>query len=475
MELSYTDWFKKIIEFFLNAFLFFAVISTVYVFTYPFGENIKIIAFLILFLAYAGFAYVFKDKIKTVINKCLDYNSKLSILNMFVIITVILIVLKVVYTILFKFDSTQDGDIQIYASIAESIANGQLDSSQLSHLLGVGFHLAVFNYLNIPYHIGIFIVFYIGAITNLYSFSNIIGKEKTFFIILLYILMPSTMLLTFCPTHELFVYMYLSLFFLVFNKFILEDNRTTLIIYFIILTIVLYLLNTVTPMGKVIYIIIGLMVLFSNLSKNKKISIVLIMILSIAISSSVSYLLKADDTSTTLNTYYILVRGSSVECRGEHVDGYTNKLVKQYLLDYGLEYSKDNELFVIKKILLDQYIYLFKHPIEFIQLLCHKFYIIWSGDHYSVELAFHYGAFGNITYYIFLSVSTILYLFVLSISLFFYTKKEDNLFISNFKLLILGIAAVLLISLVLNKYSVYATLFLYLICIYRFSYKADKE
>lgn len=468
MNYSYNSVFKKIINIFIELFFVFSIISTVYVFTYPFSDNLKYVAFAVLFILYLLFIYFFKDRIKQLIEKLLNSISKLSIRKMLLIISLTTLILKIIFTIFFYFDPAHgDGDITIYANIADKIVSGNTDESEISHLMGIGYHLALFKYLNIPYHIGIFIVFFLGTITNFFSFKDIVGKDKTFLLIMIYILMPSTVLLTFCPTHELFVYLYVSLFILLFNKLCKQSDKSKIALLSIALFMVVALTNFVSPIGKILYIIIILACILSNIELFKKALIVLVIVLSVITSSVITKAMNLNETVTDINTYYILVRGSSVESRGEHVDKYTSKKVYEYLDKHGWKFSSENELIVIKEILIDQYIYLLTHPVDLIKLLIHKYYVIWSGDHYSVEIAHYYHAFNSTVYYIFLAISAIMYLFVLTCAVAYYRYKDDDISISNIKLFLLGVVGVLLVSLVLNKYSVYATIFIYLISFYR--------
>ena len=46
-------------------------------------------------------------------------------------------------------------------------------------------------------------------------------------------------------------------------------------------------------------------------------------------------------------------------------------------------------------------------------------------------------------------------------------KKDDEISISNYKLELLGVIALTLLCIVVNKYSVYVTIFVYMISFYR--------
>ena len=162
---SYSPAFKKIINVFIELFFFFSIISTIYVFTYPFDGYFKIIAFVSLFVGYLLFVYLFKYKIRKLLKSLLNKISKLSIKHMLLIIALTMLILKIIFTVFFYFDPANgDGDITIYANIADHIVSGNSDSAEISHLLGIGYHLALLKLLNIPYHIGIFVVFFLGTI-----------------------------------------------------------------------------------------------------------------------------------------------------------------------------------------------------------------------------------------------------------------------------------------------------------------------
>lgn len=467
---GFNYFFNKFINIIITVFFFFSLLSTLYVFTYPFEDNLKIYIFIVSLILFCIIVYLSKEKVEKLLNSLFSNLEKMNYKTMLHIIIITMVVLKALISLTCFFDPTvgEDGDIVIYNQLAESLVNtGKVQNNEIAHLIGVSSHLALLKLLNIPYHIGIFILFLIATIINFFSFKNIIGKEKTFLALMFYILMPSTTLLTFCPTHELFLYLYISISLFALNKVLSEDNLTKQITYCLIMTICIVLGCFVNPACNVLLIIIILIALLSNVIVIKKGLLILVVVISLITSNIINNQFGVSKLATDSNTYSILIHGSSVESRGEHVDKYPAQRAREYLKDNGIEYTFENQLLAYKAVLLNQYKYLFTHPIEFAKLLAHKFYIEWSGDHYSIEMAYNFGAISDIIYYLFLGLSALIYLFVLTLGLIFYKKKNNSMEITNYMLFVLGIVAMLLITLVLNKYSVYVTVFIYLIAFYR--------
>lgn len=472
---SYYNWFKKVINVFINLFFGFALLSSLYVFTYPFNETIKTYIYIGFLVIYFLFVYFFKDKIKNLLLKLLTKTEKLDVKTMIVIISFVLILIKIIYTLFFNYDATKNGDLSIYNDIANQIAfSNNINNNEISHLLGVGFHLALIKKIGLPLHIGVFVVFFIGTIINFLSFRRIVGKDKAFFIVMMYILMPSTMMMTFCPTHELFVYLYFSMFLFVFNCLLETALNIKKLLLALALIVVVTLCIMVNPAGYLLVIILVLSILLSNVDLLKKGIIILVVALSLLSSSAIEKSFNFDKLQTDLNTYSILIHGSNVISNGEQLDGYPKDAAIDYLDEQGIERSLENRLYGMKQVLKKQYIYLLSHPIELIKLLAHKFYICWSGDFYSLEVAYIQNALSNYMYYGMLALSTLIYLLFISIGVLFNKKVDDDIYISNYKLALLGVVGLLLVSLVLNKYSIYVTIFIFLISIYRSNLENNK-
>ena len=465
----YYKWFQKIIAFFIELFFVVAVLASLYVFTSVLSGIIRAIAYAAIIMVYIGIIYFFKDKIKNQINKLYIDIQKLDRKKMLIIILLTSIVLKIIFTIFFNYDATVGGDVEIYNEITDHIIEtGDIHSDAISHLYGVALHFVLFRLLGLPLHIGLFLVMTAGSVINFFSFEKIIGKDRAFMAVMLYLIMPSTVFMSFCPTHEIFVYLYISLFLFVYNKMLKEENNTKIVLFGTLCVLSTVLTCFVNPGGYIIYIIMVLSIFLSNLKTKKKVAIAICLLLAILCSNGLSKFLNVNEYTTTINTYTILIHGTNPEALGEQVDGYPLKQMRMFIYENTLDFSQEGFVYAAKSVFKNQCIYLLTHPVNLLRLIVHKLYILWSGVHYPLELANFYGALTGFIYYLFLGISTLIYLFVLSIGLVFNKKKNiDNISISNYKLELLGVVGLTLICIVVNKYSIYVTLFIYLIAFYR--------
>ena len=466
----YYKWFQKTISIVVECFFLISIIATLYVLTSSFNGTLRYIVFVLLALVYVTLIVFFKEKVKKTINVALDKLSIISEKNMLIILLMTILFLKAIYTLLFYFDPTQGGDIQLYNELAERLMETNwIASGDISHLVGIARHLIMFKKINMPLHIGMFALMFVASIMYFLAFKKIVGKEKAFLLMLLYILMPSTMLLSFAPTHEVFAYFYFSFFIFFFNKLFEEDNKYRIVLYSIIVLITVILVCKVSPLGMIIYVILGLSILLSNVNMNKKIIIGLVLMLSL-LSTKITPKRSSDNRLTTdMNTYYILIHGANIDSLGEQVDDFPNQAIREWMLENGTSdnYNYDTATEAAKNVLINQYKYLFTHPVDLVRIVAHKLYILWSGDHYSVELAHTYGAVSDIGFYLMLGLSTMIYLTALTIGMFFTKRKDDCIDISNCKLIVLGTAAITLFSVILNKYGIPITVFIYLVAFYR--------
>lgn len=464
----YYKWFQKVMSVFLDIFFVVAPLASLYVFTSVFSGVFKYALYGLLILDYCTVIYFLRDKIKNLLKELLNRIDQLDEKKMMMIIGITFVVLKILFTVFFYFDPTQGGDIKIYNDIADHILEtGDIHSDAISHLYGIALHLVLFKLIKMPIHIGLFIAIFIGTIFNFLSFKKIIGKNKAFLVTMIYIVMPSTVLFSFCPTHEIFVYFYISLYFYFFNRFIGTKSFKESLFY--VLPIIVFMTMTcfVNPGGYLLYVIIILAILLSSLPLNKKIVIGICLLASILLSNGISKYLNVNEYSTTINTYTILLHGSNPDALGEQVDGYPLKLMRKWIHENTLDFSQEGFVEAAKHVLIKNYVFLLTHPLSLIKLIVHKVYILWSGVFYPIEMARHYDGLPSLLYYLFLIFNTFLYLFVLSVGLVFNKRKDDKMDISNYKLELLGVIALTLLCIVLNKYSVYVTIFLYLVAFYR--------
>ena len=467
-KLQYYKWFQKVMSVFIDAFYYCVPLASLFLFTSFLNGSIKYIVYLLLIGIYAAVIYFAKDRIKKILALIMKKVSVLDSKKMLVIITVFAVLIKVIFTIFFNYDGTQSGDIKIYNDIAEGIIQtGDLHSKAISHLYGLALHFVVFKLIGMPIHVGLFIAIYIGIICNFLSFKKIVGKEKAFVVTMAYLMMPSTALFSFSPTHEVFVFMYVSIFLYFFNRLIGEQKTLNIVIDLVMIVFSTVLTCFVNPGGYIIYIIMALSVLLSNIQWAKKGMIAVCLILSILCSNLISKALQVNEYNTTMNTYTILIHGVNPNSLGEQEDGYPLKQMRMYIHENTLDFTKDGFVDAAKHVLIDHYIYLLKHPVTLLRLIVHKTYILWSGVHYPIELAHFYEAVSGPVYYLFLGFNELIYLFIVTVGLVYKKKREDDIYISNYKLELLGVIALTMFCIVVNKYSVYVTMFIYLISFYR--------
>ena len=468
-DFRYYNWFNKTINIFIYCFYVCALISNLFVFCSFINGIMKYFLVSAMMILLFLFFYFFKDKIKNIIdsliNRFKEYNSK----KLLLIIIVVAVLLKVIYSVFFYFDTTAyGGDITVYSNIADSIFNEGLGSVKdyIYYLVGMGIHLTVFKKLSLSYHIGMFIIFLIGTIINYISFSRLIGKEKSFLLIMMYIFMPSTCLLTFCITHELFGYFYFSIILFLIACFINEKQISNEILYALSILLFVSLNGTVSPMGKIWFIVLAILIMLTNLNKRKKIILAAVLVLTFVTTNYLSTKLEGN-TQSQSNNYEQLLIGSDLNSMGRHTDGRGRDAAREYWEARGVELTYENLVEGEKGALIEQYKYLITHPVDLFVLLANKFYVVWSGDYYSVEFAYLCGVINTPTYYVMLIISALIWLTIMSLSVVYYVKKEENIGINTYKLIILGIMAVLLITEVTNKYSCYMTMFIYFIAVAR--------
>lgn len=467
---NYYKWFKIVINFCIYFFFIFALVSNLCLYASVFSGFSRYLVFLVLAILLGLFVYFFKDKVKKLLDKILSFLNKKSEKELLLYIILIAVVLKVIAYVFFFFDSTLGGgDITIYANIADRIVQNGFDSvkDEIYYLAGMGMHLAIFKYVGIPSHVGVFLAFLLGTIVNYYAFKDIMGKEKSFLTILFYLLMPSTSLLTFCCTHELFVYLYFSIILFVLNKFFKEKEIKKIIMFGILLWIFISLNQTVSPIGKIWYIVLVLIVLLTNTEMIKKVLLIGVLVLTF-ITGNLTSTGNEDNYISQLNNVEQLLIGSNVESGGHHTDGRGKDAAREYWAKQGVELTYENLLEGELGALKETYLHLLTHPGDLIKLLSNKFFTAWSGDVYSVELGHAFGGYGDIAYYVMLFISSIIYLFVMCVGVFFYKKEEDeSICYLNYKMVLLGIVAVLLVVEIANKYSCYMTMFIYFIALFR--------
>ena len=456
---NFNKYFKAIIDALFNVFLVLVLLSALYVCCYLLEGKTKLIVFSLLVIITVILLVFEKKKIQIIQELIIDSFSKLSDKKLLLIIVLSMIVLKLFYTIFFYFDPTVTTDIiSKYVGYAENfVNNGTLKITIGDNYYFLALLLSIFPRFNIPYHIGMFIILLVSMVINFFSFKDIIGKEKAFIGIMLYVLMPSTMLLTFCPTVEVYQILFTSLFIFLLLKTINKRN----IIYSLLLSIVCFVTCKLNYVGYIMIFILLISVIMMNCNHKSKLGIVIALVLSLTLSNLFQYSTSYEWRNTE-RAYISLIRGTNYKIDGrfseecpkdmEHLYIHKNVEIKQKIQELLYEVElKDN----IKELV--------QNPKTLFEFIVYKFYIFFSGNHYSIEMLDNINNISNISFYVTLGINEILYILaiVFGISSIFKKEKED---LSVIKLLLLLVIFVLLITETSNRYSLFITPSLYLLC-----------
>ena len=263
-----------------------------------------------------------------------------------------------------------------------------------------------------------------------------------------------------------FFYFYLSAFLYCLNRFLACEDTPKSFLYAFLCVLLTILSCFINPVGYIIYVILLLVAILSNVGIRKKAITAIVLLLAFGGSSLLDKALEVNEYRTATNTYTILIHGVNPESLGEQIDGYPHAQTKLYLKEHGLEDNKENYLIAMRAVLLGLYKNLLTHPVLLVRLIVHKFYLLWSGNHYPIEMARIFGGMNVIIYYVFLSFSALIYLFMVTVGNVYKTKRDDKIAIANYKLALLGVFAVTMLSIVLNKYGVYVKPYLFLVSMY---------
>lgn len=463
-RLNYYGFINKLTRILISILLFFTLLASLYVCCYLFSEKVKIIIFVILILLFLLLLIFFKKRIQLGLALLLNKISKLTKKQMFLIITILMVVLKILYSLIFYFDPTTTNDV---SSRFIELVNLFLNDGILSNTVGdryyfLTLHLSLFKFLHIPYHIGLFIILS-GSILLMFNTFYNINKEKAFLLLILYIFMPSTMLLTFCPSHELFLMFYLSLF--IFSIYTIFESSSILkkVLYTLLILISIFMCKCFSYVGSILMIIIFITLLLTKY--NNKVILTIILVFAISITNIYSYAFSYSWRNKEL-MYHSLLYGTSIESKGTFIEGYPKSIIEGIKND-----NKDINIHDLQeekyKNELDSNINkLLNNPTDLIKTLSNKFYILFSGNHYSIEMLKNNRNINDILYYVLLGINEIIYIFFIFIGLINNDKNEES-YITFIEIIVILISIMLLINEALNRYALYITPFVFMICLSR--------
>lgn len=463
---NFYGWFNKVLSVLISIFIMLSLIAAAYVSCYLFEKNIKVIIFAVTAVSMIIVLALFRKRIYKIINKFFSAINKLDKNKMLLIIVITAIVLKLIYSIFLYFDPTLTNDVT--SNYLYIVNNGILSNTIGTQLYTFIIHLSVIKFLHIPMHIALFIIVLLTVIINFITFEKIIGKEKSFVATMLYVLMPSTILLSFCPISEIFVMFYISLIMYLFERLIRSNNKKEMLAVSIALSLCIFIENKLNYVGLILMIIVGLTIVFTRLNKEKRICVTGILVFSIVLSNLSSYALSYEWRNKE-NLYFTLLHGSNYESGGRFVEDYTFDIVDNYLEVNKLEGTHENQEKALNIALKNNYSKLSSNPVSIVELLANKFYILFSGSHYAVEMLNNTKPISKVLFYCLLGINELLYIVALLIGLVTFTRAHNHLTISTLELIILMMSVVLLVCEAMNRYSLFLIPYIIIVCITRFN------
>ncbi|MEA4821282.1 MAG: hypothetical protein VB122_03460 [Erysipelotrichales bacterium] len=416
-------------------------------------------------------ARAFKKSLVYILTKM----SKISIKKMIFIIISIIVVEIICVIVLFVFPTYVFNDTALYVEISEMISSTGFVNIALSypHLLFTGLFLSIFNLLNISYVTGMFCLFLAACVIYFLAFSKALGKERSFLAVVGYLLMPSSIMWTFSITHEMFYFFFVSVIF--YYSFDMFMSKKYIWWKLVIILSMLELSNLINPISVILIISCIIYSIITVRKSMYKVIVAMVIITVIPLgtiiskSASIHYLgyeLKNAPFSSNL------LVGANYESQGRYNQEILDKV--HYIINArGLADNVENYQKVSTELLIEEYKSLLSSPYKFFELIATKFYIAWSGDHYSIEMLSNYGVtfrlndkLSHLINLMMLGVSACVYLLYICIGITSYRSEPKNSNSINFtKCLVLGVITTLLIIEIMNKYSVHTTILLYMIAV----------
>lgn len=465
----------NLLDFLLNAAFTCVIASVVYLLMISVTPIKSVWISLIITIGMVSIVLLNAKRIQKWCSLIFDQLSKLSLRKMVFILFLIIVVERLGVLILFEFPTFVFNDTALYVEIAEMISSTGTVNIALSypHLLFMGLFLSAFNFMHIPYIVGMFCLFLVGCILYFLAFTKILGKERSFLVLVGYLLMPSSIMWTFSITHEMFYFFFVSIiFYFVFDMMV---NRKLIWWKIVILVALLEMSQLINPISLILMISCGIYSLIVIKKPIRKFLVILAIVAVIPLSTMLSqaasvhylgYELKSAPFSSNL------LVGASYESQGRYNQEILDQVHAQ-IESRGLENNVENYQKVSTELLVNEYKYLLSNPSKLLGLWATKFYIVWSGDHYSLEMLMNYNAvfrmnpaFTHGLILLMLGISACIYLLFIFLGITSVrSKSKDSNAINFTKCLLLGMMATFLIIEVMNKYSVHATILLYMIAI----------
>lgn len=455
------SWFQKAVDLFIKLFLIFVIPSSFFAFCIftNINRNIAIIFGIVMLIL----LFFCRNKINNFLNKLLSIISQFNSSKLLFVLVFIMIIIRIFFSVFISLDFYYGEDISKFVvDYVDNYINGGLISNTIGdNYLVLFIHLLIIRLINLPDHIGLFLIFLASIIILYLTFYDVIGANNTFICLSLYGIMPSTILFTFYPSFELLLLFYISLFLFLIKKLISNNNNKMFLIIPLILVTML-ICKCLSTIGCCLIIVFALLIFFGNISSRMRILCSIILVLSVSIVNIYSYSFSYQ-WRTKEQFYKTILYGSNANSNGRFIENYDKYIVEDYLQNNNLKGTHENQDAAYRNEIENNLIELLSQPTKIINLAINKFSVLYSGNHYSIELLYNSNGISKNLYLVLLGINEIIYIICISVGII--RKAVNNIIIYITKLVILLCTSFLMIGESLNRYFFFLIPFIYIICL----------
>ena len=451
---------------------------------------VAVFAVLIIVL-FMAIIYKKWDKIYSKIQHKLCFLNKLSLNKMILIVFLTSLLAKLLAIFVFQINSIDyHPDINVYATTANELSlYGYTDKFagycfDYSHMFWFSLFLVpavkAFGLSQITLSIYIAVIL---TISNLLIFDTIqykFNKIKAFVITIIFLLLPSQILLPGFITHEIALFFFSSISLWIYFRILPTIKKLWIkVVLFTLFFINLLFSTLVNSAGLVLVIAILFVFIISGLRKInlknfmntaiKCISLILVIAFGTIMSNcfQLTHSKLPEDYIKGDKVLWTLYVGSNIETSG----GWSMEDSERFNKNKGILDEKENKEYR-KELIFERYSDMLKNPSQLLNLVTNKFKNMWSSYTYPVGFANDTIVDKNIqnfyNKFLFKPFSLLEYVTsVLTVILGLYStikkrKTEKSDYYLLIELLLLGTTALLLLSECNNKYITWAYIYIYI-------------
>ena len=441
--------------------------------------------------ALCAFAIIKRKQIIRIITSFLNRIDDISYKKLLFFIALLSLLTKALAVFVFQINSIDDhSDINVYVTTSKELSENMLAETYadycmtFSHMFWFAMFLSpitkIFGISQIAYSLFFVLVNTIVCVLLFDLFAFVFNKQKSFIAVMLYILLPSQILLPQYITHENASLFFLTIsLWLYFKQYRGASGKAKMIVFFALSIVALSHCNAINSLGIVAFIALFIIFFIETVrEKTKKavlkmlakgISLTLVFLLGTLMMNSFqashSKLNYEPNNNKMLWTLYV---GSNYESQGEWFD---DKKWDDYPSGYTLNQINDYR----KGLISEHYAELFHNPVKLIDLVKNKMVNMWGTFGYSTGYTNEtipnttIGGFYNKI--LFKPLSFIDYGVLLILAFLgcykewkYRKRKKDLLFVFG-ELFLLGSTLLLLITECRNKYTIMLIPLFIMICV----------